>query len=106
MKLNEDGIMDQMHLKVSGMKCSSCEVIIERKLKEIPGVKAVKVNRAREEAVVKCDCEIDLGILQNAVQKEGYTLTRNSDLNHHNRISCCHLNLSCSCGRITFGYIC
>ena len=75
--------MDQMHLKVSGMKCSSCEVIIERKLKEIPGVKSVKVNRAKEEAVVKCDCEIDLGILQNAVQKEGYTLTRNSELNNH-----------------------
>lgn len=32
--------MDQMHLKVSGMKCSSCEVIIERKLQEIPGVKS------------------------------------------------------------------
>lgn len=47
----------------------------------------LKVNRAKGEAVIKCDNEIDLGILQNAVQKEGYTLTKSSELNNNHQDS-------------------
>ncbi|MDP3990491.1 MAG: sulfite exporter TauE/SafE family protein [archaeon] len=77
--------MDKMHLKVSGMKCSSCEVLIERKLKEVPGVRKVRVSRANEEVVIKCDNQIALEELQKAVKEDGYILTNKSESsnNHH-----------------------
>lgn len=67
--------MKKLNLKVQGMTCSSCEVLIERNLKTIPGVEKVKVSRSKEQAEVECTDDIQLAQLQEAVKEKGYTLS-------------------------------
>ncbi len=57
------------------MTCTSCEVLIERGLKKIPGVEKVSVNRAQEQAEVECAEEVQLTQLQDAVKDKGYQLS-------------------------------
>ena len=63
-------IMKKLNLKVQGMTCSSCEVLIERNLKKIPGVDKVTVSRAKEQAEVECSNDIQLEQLQDAVKEK------------------------------------
>jgi len=59
---------------VKGMTCTSCEVLIERKLKNVPGVEQVKVSRAKEEAEITCDEKVTLEQLQYVLKDKGYAL--------------------------------
>jgi len=71
--------MAKFDLNVQGMTCSSCEVLIERSLKNVAGVKNVHVSRAAEKAVVECSDDVKLEQLQQAVKEKGYILIpRNS----------------------------
>ena len=67
--------MKKINLKVQGMTCSSCEVLIERNLKKIPGVEKVKVSRAKEQAEVECADDVNIQQLQDAVKEKGYMLS-------------------------------
>ncbi len=60
------------------MKCSSCEVLIERGLKAVQGVSQVKVSRAREEAEITCSEQVQLDDLQKALRGQGYALSPKS----------------------------
>ena len=60
---------------IKGMHCSSCEILIERNLKKLPGVREVKVKAANEEAEISCDNVVTLEELQAAVKSDGYTLS-------------------------------
>ena len=66
--------MKEVNLKVKGMTCSSCEIIIERSLKQVAGVKEVKVNRAKEQVSIKSSKEVSLENLQDALREKGYNL--------------------------------
>ena len=57
------------------MHCASCEVLIERKLKKLPGVQRVSVNRARGSAELKCHQAPDLETLQAALAPDGYRVS-------------------------------
>lgn len=63
-------------VRIQGMTCTSCEVMIERKFKTIPGVAKVEVNHLSG----KCHIDLQPGAnvttqqLQRAVQGEGYTV--------------------------------
>ncbi|MBI4151957.1 sulfite exporter TauE/SafE family protein [Candidatus Woesearchaeota archaeon] len=61
--------------KVKGMTCSSCEVILERSLRKVPGVEKVTVSRAKEEARVECADSVAVADLQTAVAEKGYALS-------------------------------
>ncbi len=79
--------MAKFDLNVQGMTCSSCEVLIERSLKTIPGVKNVHVSRAAEKAVVECSDDVKLEQLQQAVKEKGYTLSEsNSPTQSHSSL--------------------
>ena len=67
--------MKKINLNVKGMTCSSCEILIERGLKKVPGVEKVNINRAREEAEVHCADIITIDQLQEAVEEKGYQLS-------------------------------
>ncbi len=67
--------MKKLSLAVKGMTCSSCEVLIERGLKKVPGVEKVSVNRAKELAEVDCADEVQFTQLQEAVKEKGYQLS-------------------------------
>ncbi len=71
--------MKKLNLKVQGMTCSSCEVLIERNLKHVSGVEKVKVSRAKEQAEVECSENVQLEQLQDAVKEKGYTLYASGD---------------------------
>lgn len=67
--------MKKLNLKVKGMTCSSCEVLIERNLKKVSGVEKVTVSRAKEQAEVECSDAVQLQQLQDAVKDKGYILS-------------------------------
>lgn len=71
--------MKKLNLKVQGMTCSSCEVLIEHKLRQVLGVEKVKVSRAKEQAEVECTDDVRLESLQAAVKDKGYTLYASND---------------------------
>ena len=67
--------MGKITAKIDGMHCSSCEVLIERKLSKLEWVKKVKVNTANETLEVECDEKIGLEDLQNAIKDDNYFLS-------------------------------
>ena len=66
------------------MHCSSCEVLIERKFKEIPGVEKVKVSHSRGEAEIFYTKEPSTPELENAISKDGYSISENKKRNSFN----------------------
>jgi Cu+-exporting ATPase len=64
---------DQVNLAITGMHCSSCALLIEKKLKSSPGVKNASVNFAAEKAKVLFDSgSISVDQLIKTVEKTGY----------------------------------
>jgi copper chaperone CopZ len=57
---------------VGGMTCVNCEILVARRLKEIPGVERVRVAYARAHAEIDYRGELDMATLQRAVAEEGY----------------------------------
>ncbi len=67
---NED--CKKLKLKIDGMTCSSCEVLIENEFKKIPGVEKVYVHASSGKADVYCSCELDLSQFKDSVKSHGY----------------------------------
>ncbi len=63
-----------LRLKIDGMHCANCEVLIERRFKKIAGVRRVKVSSTTGMAEINCYGDIDAATLQNAVADDGYTV--------------------------------
>ncbi len=61
-------------LSIRGMHCASCEVMIERKFKKVPGVDSVSVNHATGRARLQCRRSPDIRELQKAIDGHGYTV--------------------------------
>jgi len=66
--------MKKFDLKVTGMTCASCEVILERLLKKVPGVRNAQVSRSKEKAYLHCEDNVQLEDLQAIVMEKGYNL--------------------------------
>jgi copper chaperone CopZ len=65
-----------LKMKISGMHCASCVVSVNKALKDIPGVKNVKVRPAYADAIMKIDRTLlDTLSLIDAVQKTGFGAT-------------------------------
>lgn len=65
---------------INGMHCAACEVLIEKKLLEIPGVKAVDASTANGKAVVEYEGEKPaLGFLNNIFAKDNYIFSENQN---------------------------
>ena len=59
---------------VEGMSCMHCVHHVTEALKEVEGVKDVKVSLAEKTALVNAD-GVDFKVLQHAVAEAGYTLS-------------------------------
>lgn len=66
-------------ITIRGMHCASCEVMIERKFKKIPGVDHVSVNHATGNAKIVCSRVPDVRELQKAIDGQGYTVVSETD---------------------------
>ena len=71
--------MSQEHIySVKGMHCAACEVLIEKKLLEIPGVKAVDASTADGKATVEYEGEKPtINVLNDIFRKDSYTFFEN-----------------------------
>lgn len=63
-----------MDLDVDGMTCGSCSARVQKTLAKQPGVTAAEVNYATGRAHISVDDDVDIGDLQAAVERIGYTL--------------------------------
>ncbi|MBI2464427.1 sulfite exporter TauE/SafE family protein [Candidatus Peregrinibacteria bacterium] len=61
-------------LKINGMHCASCEVLIERKLKQFPGIERVNVNHVQGKAEIFYSSFPGTVALNNLLQNLGYTV--------------------------------
>lgn len=73
--------MNEQIYKIKGMHCASCEIIIEKKLLELPGIKSVDATTSRSEAVVVYEGnEPSLEKINNLFKKDNYSFSKdNSD---------------------------
>ena len=69
---DDQRLLQTQKLAVGGMTCANCKIFVERKLKEIPGIERVRVDRARGYAEVDHQGDLDIAKLQLAVAEEGY----------------------------------
>src|SRR5258706_11298266 len=63
-----------LRLKIDGMHCANCEVLIERRFRKIADVRRVKVSSATGTAEINCYGDIDVATLQHAIADDGYTV--------------------------------
>jgi len=61
-------------LRVSGMHCTSCAVLIDDVIGEIPGAKALAIDSAGGTVVVSYDSEATLEAIREAIRGEGFTV--------------------------------
>lgn len=61
--------------RIAGMHCSSCEVLIERAFKKIPGIVDARVDHARAQAQITCTTVPTDEMLTAAIAEHGYRVT-------------------------------
>jgi sulfite exporter TauE/SafE/protein-disulfide isomerase/copper chaperone CopZ len=67
--------LKKLQLKIGGMHCSNCEVLIERRFKTVAGVRKVKARHGSGKAEISYAGDLDLAALQSAVADDGYTVS-------------------------------
>ena len=78
--------MQELKVKIKGMHCGSCEVLIEQRWKKLEGVHDVKVNYAKGEATIHCSDASEapsLEALHDAVKAQGYQILRAEETQQH-----------------------
>lgn len=78
----ENKELKKVKLKIHGMHCASCEVLIEQKFKKVPGIEQVHINHANGLADLVCSTELNLRQLNNLVKGGGYSVTSWEDRNN------------------------
>src|SRR6266481_3915003 len=68
-------------IKIHGMHCVSCEVLIERKFRKIIGVEKVNVNFASGKAEVFSSRDVSLEEFAEVIKNEGYSISAWEDRN-------------------------
>ncbi len=65
--------MKKVVLKLSGMRCTSCSVLIDTVLEELEGVKSAKTSYAEQKVEVEFDpSQVQLEKMLAAIKSEGY----------------------------------
>ena len=64
-------------LRITGMHCQSCELLLERVLKKIPGILAADVNHRTGMATITANTKNlpPESAIEHAVEKAGYRLS-------------------------------
>jgi uncharacterized protein len=70
--------MRKTHLKIEGMHCANCEVLVERRLKTVAGVQGVKANASSGNVKVFHTGQLDVRDLKKAIEDDGYTIASSS----------------------------
>jgi len=82
--MNKTPLKEQIY-EVKGMHCASCEILIEKRLLEIPGVKSVDASTAKSEVVIEYEGKkILFEELNKILEKEHYVFTDKKSGQGHN----------------------
>ncbi|MFE6835057.1 heavy-metal-associated domain-containing protein [Streptomyces sp. NPDC057705] len=65
----------RLEFTVSGMHCTSCGLLIDDEIEELPGVSASTTNLRTERTVVELDRPIPAEQIIEAIATAGYTAT-------------------------------
>lgn len=72
--------MKKQTVFIQGMHCRSCEILIEDGIKDIAGVRSVKVNHKAGTAEVAYKGHLDTQAIQSVVEEAGYVLGKPENL--------------------------
>jgi copper chaperone CopZ len=64
----------KIKLDIKGMHCRSCEILLERNIGRIEGVKKVRTNYKKGTGEIEYDRELDWPAIERAVNAAGYSL--------------------------------
>ena len=59
-------------VKIKGMSCNHCVMAVTKALKEIDGVKDVRVDLAKGEAIFDETKPVDMNMVNGQIRKAGY----------------------------------
>jgi sulfite exporter TauE/SafE/copper chaperone CopZ len=68
-------------LKIHGMHCASCEVLVERKFKKVAGIEKVSINHANGKAEIVYSIEPNIKELNDLIGGDGYSVSQWNDRN-------------------------
>ena len=68
-----NNVMAERELKVTGMHCKSCELLLEREIGEVEGVEKVRANSTQGVIKVK-GSDFDMARVEKAITAAGYSL--------------------------------
>ncbi len=69
--------MKRVTLKLKGMHCTSCAILIDTALEELPGVKAAKSNYVNQIVEVEFDpSQVTLNQIYAVIKNEGYDVAQ------------------------------
>lgn len=71
--------LKKVKVKIKGMHCANCEVLIERKFKEVAGVEKVRASRGGGQAVLYCSADPNPRELEQSIAEHGYHVTAVGD---------------------------
>ena len=64
--------MEQLRLKIGGMSCQHCVSAVEASLKKLSGIKKVKVDLAKNQALIKYDDSVNQEQIEEQILEAGY----------------------------------
>jgi sulfite exporter TauE/SafE/copper chaperone CopZ len=70
----ESNPLTTQKVAVGGMTCVNCEILVQHRLKTVPGVEGVRADHGRGFAEIDYRGELDTAALQRAVEQDGYRL--------------------------------
>lgn len=66
--------MKEITLKVDAMQCGMCESHVNDAVRKAANVKKVTSSHTAGKTVVVCEDNIDVEVIKNAIQKDGYNV--------------------------------
>jgi len=71
--MKKEGAIMKKIIRVKGMTCKSCEMLIKEEVEELEGVKSCDVSQKRGEAVVEYDENmVKIDKIIDTIKEEGY----------------------------------
>jgi len=67
--------LKKIKLKIHGMNCASCEILIERKFRHVTGVEKVHVSHHNGKAELFCSTDPNIHELDGLVKSNGYRVS-------------------------------
>lgn len=72
--------MKEHTYKVKGMHCASCEILIEKKLLGLPGVKSTEASTPMGEVLVEYEGNLNLDRINELFSEDGYRFSENREV--------------------------